>query len=162
MSRKFALTGVCIAAAAIVLAAPAYAATTTTTMAVSATVQATCSASAGALAFGTYTGSQVDGAASLSVSCTSTTPYTVSLNPGTGTGATVAVRKMTSGANTLSYTLYSDSGRTTLWGQTIGTDTVAGTGNGSAQAISVYGRVIAGQLPVPALYSDTVTATITY
>jgi spore coat protein U-like protein len=162
MSRKSVFAGACVLLAAAAFASPALAATATTTMTVSATVQATCSASATPLAFGTYAGVQNDAASSLSVSCTSTTPYTISLNAGTGTGATVATRKMTSGANTLDYTLYSNSGRTTVWGQTVGTDTVAGTGNGSAQSISVYGRIAGGQLPVPATYADTITATITY
>ena len=69
---------------------------------------------------------------------------------------------MSASSNTLNYTLYSDSGRTAVWGQTIGTDTVAGTGNGSAQSVSVYGRIPGGQAPVPATYSDTITATVTY
>ena len=96
------------------------------------------------------------------MSCTNTTPYTVALNAGTGTGATVAVRKMTSSAQTLNYSLYQDNARGTVWGQTTGTDTVAGTGNGSAQALTVYGRIPAGQLPTPGSYSDTITATISY
>jgi spore coat protein U-like protein len=159
-SRLYAFAAV--SAAATLIATPASAATSTTTMSVTATVQATCSLSAATLGFGTYTGTQLDAASSLSVSCTSTTPYTIALNVGTGTGATVATRKMTGSSGTLSYSLYSDSGRTSLWGQTTGTDTVAGTGSGSAQPISVYGRIVTGQLPVPGAYTDTITATITY
>ena len=70
--------------------------------------------------------------------------------PGPASGATVATRKMTSGAATVNYTLYSDSGRTTVWGNTIGTDTVAGTGNGAAQTLTVYGRVPPQTTPAPA------------
>ena len=46
----------------------------------------------------------------------------------TGTGGTVTARKMTSGANTLSYGLYQDIARATNWGNTPGTDTVNTTG----------------------------------
>lgn len=55
------------------------------------------------------------------------------INGLTGVGATVAVRKMTSGANTLDYYLYQDSGHTQVWGETSGTDTVSSTGNGAGR-----------------------------
>jgi hypothetical protein len=47
---------------------------------------------------------------------------------------------MTNGASTINYSLYSDSGRTAVWGNTIGTNTVAATGNGASQSYTVYGR----------------------
>ena len=74
---------------------PASATTTvTTTFGVSATVQATCLISATALSFGTYTGVVANSTSTVSVTCTNTTTYNVSLNPGTATGATVTTRKM--------------------------------------------------------------------
>lgn len=91
-----------------------------------------------------------------------TTPYNIGLDAGTGTGATVAVRKMTSGANAVNYSLYSDSGHTTVWGNTVGTNTVAATGNGSTQSYTVYGRVTAQTTPAPGTYTDTITVTVTY
>jgi len=143
---------------------PASASTTvTTTFGVSATVQSTCLISATALAFGTYTGAVANSTSTVSVTCTNTTPYNVSLNAGTATGATVTTRKMTGPSSaTLNYAMYSNSGMTTNWGQTIGTDTVTGTGNGSSQAITVYGQVPAGQYVTPGSYADTITATVTY
>lgn len=69
---------------------------------------------------------------------------------------------MVNGANLLAYALYSDSGRTTNWGNTVSTDTVPGTGNGSAQTLTVYGRIAAAQYVTPGSYADTITATITY
>ena len=62
----------------------------------------------------------------------------------------------------LGYKLFRDSGRTLNWGNTVGTDTVSGTGNGIAQLLTVYGQVPAGQFPRPGNYADTITATITY
>jgi spore coat protein U-like protein len=58
--------------------------------------------------------------------------------------------------------MYSDASRTVNWGNTSGTDTVAGTGNGSAQVLTIYGRVPAQTTPAPATYNDTVTVTINY
>lgn len=147
---------------ALLPATPALAATATTTFQVTATVLGTCLISANNLAFGNYSGTQVDGTTTLSVTCTNTTTYNVGLDAGTGSGATVSNRKMTGGSETLDYALYSNSGRTTNWGNTVGTDTVSGTGNGSAQTLTVYGRIAASQYPAPASYSDTITATITY
>ena len=84
------------------------------------------------------------------------------LGVGGGTGATVATRKMTSGANAVNYSLYRDALRTQLWGQTIGTDTVAGTGSGANQTLTIYGRVPAQAVPPPGTYSDAVTITVEF
>ena len=96
------------------------------------------------------------------MSCTNTTPYNIGLDAGTGSGATVATRKMTSGGATVSYSLYSDSAHATVWGNTIGTDAVAGTGNGTGQNYTVYGRVPPQTTPAPGTYTDTITVTVTY
>ena len=146
------------------LVAPARATTTvTTTFGVSATVQATCLIAATPLAFGTYTGAAATSSSTVSVTCTNTTPYNISLSPGLATGATVTTRKMTGPASAvLAYAMYSDSARSVNWGQTIGTDTVVGTGNGASQPLTVYGSVAAGQYVAPGAYSDTITATVTY
>ena len=69
---------------------------------------------------------------------------------------------MTLGAATVSYSMYSNAGRTTNWGNTVGTDTVAATGNGAAQSYTVYGRVPPQTTPAPGTYTDTITATVTY
>ena len=142
---------------------PAVAATVTTTFGVTATVQATCLVSATAMAFGTYTGVVANSTSTVSVTCTNTTPYNVGLSAGLATGATVIARKMTGPASALlGYALFSDAARTVNWGQTVGTDTVTGTGNGSAQAITVYGQTAATQFVAPGAYTDTITATVTY
>ncbi|MBP0656299.1 spore coat U domain-containing protein, partial [Mycobacterium tuberculosis] len=104
-----------------------------------------------------------DASTTLSVQCTNTTPYNIGLNAGTGTGATVASRKMTgTGGALVNYTLYSDNNRTTVWGQTIGTDTVSASGSGAAQSYTVYGRVPVQTTPAPGAYTDTITVTVTY
>jgi spore coat protein U-like protein len=104
-----------------------------------------------------------DATTTLGIQCTQNTAYTVGLSAGVGSGATVAARKMTgSGVPTVTYSLYRDAGRTLVWGTTIGTDTVAGTGNGAVQSVTVYGRVPPQTTPPPDTYVDTITATVTY
>jgi spore coat protein U-like protein len=141
----------------------AHAATASTTFVVKADVQATCLVSASTLNFGTYNGAQNDAASNVSVTCTNTTPYKVGLDAGLATGATVTSRKMQDGTGQfLNYAIFSDSGRTTNWGNTPGTDTVNQAGNGSAQSIPVYGRIAQNQYVTPGAYSDTITATVNY
>jgi len=141
------------------------ASTTTSTFTTQATIVASCTInSASTLNFGSIGVliANVDQTSTLQVQCTNTTPYNIGLDVGTGTGATVAVRKMTSGPNTVNYSIYSDSGRATVWGNTVGTDTVAATGSGASQIYTVYGRVTAQTTPAPGTYNDTVTVTVTY
>ena len=161
---KFALPSAILGFLALGLAPPpADAATVTTSFAVSATVAPICSASATSLGFGTYTGLVVSASSTVSVTCTNTTAYTVSLSAGLATGATVTTRKMTGPASALlAYALFRDAGHTLNWGVTAGTDTVAGTGNGSAQPITVYGQIPTAQYVAPGVYADTITVTVTY
>lgn len=157
-------TAACLAILAF-FGGEAYATTTTTPMAVQMTITASCTInSASTLNFGSsgVIAANVDQTSTVQVQCTNTTPYNIGLDAGTGTGATVAARKMTNGAGTITYSLYSDSGRTTVWGNTIGTNTVSATGSGAAQSYTVYGRVPAQSTPAPAVYTDTVTVTVTY
>src|ERR1700730_10361774 len=141
---------------------PAVAATATTTFGVTATVQATCLVAATSMAFGTYTGAVATSTSAVSVTCTNTTPYNVGLSAGLATGATVTTRQMTGPASALlGYAMFSNAAHTVNWGQTIGTDTVTGTGNGAAQAITVYGQATAGQFVGAGSYTDALTATVT-
>jgi spore coat protein U-like protein len=64
----------------------------------------------------------------------------------------------------LNYNIYTSAARTTVWGNgTSGTATIGGTGTGTSQSVTVYGRVGSGQTSVPAgAYADTVAVTVTY
>jgi spore coat protein U-like protein len=136
--------------------------TATTTITVTATVLKDCGVTATNMVFGNYTGAVNNSTSTVTVTCTNTTNYTVGLSAGNATGATVTTRKMQNGAATLAYALYSNSGRTTNWGNTAATNWVTGTGNGTAQPLTVYGQIAAGQHPTPGSYSDTITAIVTY
>jgi spore coat protein U-like protein len=136
--------------------------TATQSFNVSVTVLSGCTITATTLAFGIYTGSLINSTSTVSVTCTNTTPYNVGLNAGTATGATVTTRKMQNGTHLLAYALYQNSGHSTNWGNTVGTDTEAGTGSGALQALTVYGQLPAGQVVTQGYYTDTITATVTY
>lgn len=143
----------------------AQAATTTTTFPVTAAVLSVCLVSATSLAFGSYdstSATPLDATNTVTATCTIGTAYNVGLDAGAGTGATVASRKMTSGANLLNYTLYQNAGRTTVWGNTVGTDTVSATAIVTPTAHTVYGRVFSGQNVAAGSYADTITVTVTY
>jgi spore coat protein U domain-containing protein, fimbrial subunit CupE1/2/3/6 len=143
----------------------AQAATATTSFQVQLTIEAQCLInSASTLSFGTQgvLSANVDQTSTIQVQCTDTTTYTIGLDAGTGVGATVATRKLTGGGSTINYSLYTNSGRTSVWGTTIGSDTVASTGTGAAQSFTVYGRIPAQTTPTPATYTDTITVTVTY
>lgn len=144
---------------------PANAAVTTTTFQATATVSSACSVTAANLAFGTYnplSPSATTATTTVTVQCTLLSAYTIGLNAGTGSGATVSARKMTKGADTLDYSLYQDASHSQVWGETIGTDTVAGTGTGVAQAITVYGRIPASQNVNVGAYADTIIVSVNY
>lgn len=139
--------------------------TVTTTFTVSTDVVTACNVSATPLSFGSYIATTVSNSTSIiTVACSNTVPYNVGLDAGTFSGATVTTRAMTgpAGATGLHYNLFQDSARSVNWGNTVGTDTVAGTGNGSGQTLTVYGQVPAGQGNRPGAYSDTITVTVTY
>jgi spore coat protein U-like protein len=153
-----AITGLFTAAVALASSTPA-ASTSQTALAPTCTID-----SASALNFGNegILAATVDQTSTIQVTCTDTTPYDIGLDAGTGWGATVATRKMTSGGATVNYSLYSDSAHTTVWGITVGTDAIAATGNGTGQSYTVYGRVPPQTTPAPGIYTDTVTVTVTY
>lgn len=144
----------------------AAAASTTTTFAVNSTVNAACAVLASSLSFGLYdpaSSTATSGTTNLTVTCTNGTTYTVGLDEGVGSGATVAQRKMSAGTATdMNYSLYTDAAHTSVWGETIGTNTVAGTGSGGAQSLTIYGMIPAQQTVQPGVFADTITVTLTY
>lgn len=146
----------------------ALAATDTTTFAVTASIGDSCTVTATDLGFGNYdpgTGSDLDANSSVTAKCTSGTGYTIGLDAGTGSGATTDNRLMTvsGGTETLGYGLYQDADRTINWDDVGGTSPVTGTGDGTDQTHTVYGRIPGGQTSaVVGTYSDTITVTISF
>ena len=153
--------------AGLVAISSAQATTATNTFTVQAIINSACNVSATTLNFGNYdptSATALNGTSTVNVYCTSGTPYTTSLNIGTGGGSFVT-RTIASGGNTLNYNLYRDSARSQVWGDGTGaTFTVAGTGTGllTASPLTVYGQIASGQDKPPGTYTSVITVTVTY
>jgi spore coat protein U domain-containing protein, fimbrial subunit CupE1/2/3/6 len=129
-----------------------------------ATVPANCLVSTVGVNFGSSGAitANVDATGSAAVQCTNTTPYVAALNGGNSGATDPTQRKMSKASETITYGLYRDVARSLPWGSTAGTNTVSGTGSGSSQALTVYGRVAAQTTPSPGTYTDSVILTLTY
>jgi spore coat protein U-like protein len=165
--------GLAVAAMILGLGGVAQAATATSTFTVSVTISSACSISAGNLDFGSQglLSANVDATSTISVTCTNSTPYSVGLDNGQNFAAgSRRMRDTGAGTTYVNFGLYTDAARTSGWTTTTaagsctgGANTCAlGTGSGSAQSITVYGRIPPQATPAPATFNDTVTATITY
>lgn len=143
----------------------AFAADDTDSFTVSADVLATCDVTASDLDFGDYdpiAANNLDAQTTISVTCTSGTNYDVGMSLGGGAGASTATRYMVNGGNQLGYTLYQNSQRTTLWGVPGGANLLAGTGDGTPDAIDVFGRVPMQQAVPSGHYTDSITVTVSW
>jgi len=133
---------------------------------VATTVIANCSISASPLAFGNYdpvvvhAASPLDAAGGVTITCTkgATTPIALDL----GLNPTGSTRRMVSGGDYLTYELYQNSGRTTVWGTGGSAFTPPVAPSKAARLFTVYGRVPAGQDVRAGAYADTVTATVNF
>lgn len=173
MTSKMNLTK--LAAITIAMSTALMAQTTkTSNLSVTASVANNCTISTTSVAFGAYdpivanASSNNDNTGKVTVTCTSGASTTITLGQGSnaGSGSTDAApaRRLTDGATTasyLTYALYSESGRSTVWGNTSGTG-VAHTGTGTATDLTVYGRITSGQNVPAGSYTDTVVATVTF
>ncbi len=149
----------------------AHAGTATGSFQVTGTVVSSCNVSGSLLNFGgaidpLSASVPIDASSTLTVQCTNTTPYSVALDAGINAGGATsfASRAMKNGASTIGYQLYLDVGRSSVWGDgTGGSAPSTGSGTGSSQTLTIYGRLpTLGSSVVPGTYTDTVTVTITY
>jgi spore coat protein U-like protein len=141
----------------------------TTTFQVTATVKSVCTVAATAMNFGTgidplTAPAQLDATATVTLRCTNSTDYAVSLDAGlhAGGAANFTARAMNNGSTNLGYQLYTDVGRNTVWGNGTASSTIGGTGTGSFRALTVYGRMPMSNAVAPGVYADTVTVTVSY
>jgi len=150
---------------------PAFAATTTTNLSITAIVGATCNISTSSVSFGSYdplsanVTSPLNGSGSVGTTCSNGLTNTITLDQGlnvaTGSSDAVPLRQLRSAGNVIAYFLYSNSGRTTVFGNTTGTG-VGQTGTGQSASATVFGQIPAGQNAAPGSYADTVVATVTF
>ncbi len=160
LHRRFAVTAILLACAIANSAAAAPCNTVANPPTVSATT----------LAFGTYDASASAADTSngtVTVRCVSATrtlpTFTVTLSRGGAT--TYTGRRMTFGANILTYNIYTTSAYSVIWG-----DGTSGTGVQNYNAVALlntisyttFGRVPANQFVSAGSYTDSITVTVTY
>ena len=153
------------AGAGAALATPAFA--NTADLEVTATVEDSCTVQNSTMNFGTLSvinGTNHDATASVSLTCTIGADYTVSLDNGVNAGAgTQRFLSYDDGGavHNIPYNLYSDSTRSNAWASA-GVNP-AGTATGTAETVTVYGRIPSTANNVMAgSYTDTVTVSITF
>jgi len=137
---------------------------------VSTSVVQSCTIAGNTLAFPAYntvSGASVDGAATIAVACTSGTETAITLGEGEHPAALSApeapARRMSDGGtNYLSYQLFADSNRSTVWGGTEATGKPYEALSSASSNQTVYGRIDAGQDVPAGDFTDTVLATILF
>lgn len=165
--NKQILKSTLIAAAGLLFANSALAAEATTTFQVTATVADSCLVSATPLAFGAYDpAAALNGTSTITVTCTAQTAYTIGLDAGLqsvgATGTTRAMIGNDTATTLLNYELYTESGRTTAWGDIGGTTVAQSALTGGLLDYTVYGQIPASQYVPAANYADTINVTVKY
>jgi spore coat protein U-like protein len=148
--------------ASALAARPVSAATATPSISVTATVQASCLAAVTATAIRTYAAA-ADAASAVSVACSNSTPYNVSLVAALAPGATGTIRELSgSGFAMLGYALGLNSRGIVNQGQSVGTYKAGGSVSGSAPLLAINDEIPAAQCPTPDTYADTMMVVVTY
>ena len=131
-------------------ARPAVSATSTASFGVTVTVQASCLASATSILSGNYVAALRNAESAVSVTCTNSTAYTVSVREPSTPARMVANRKMTvGGAGLTGYGLVSNAAGILNSGQAVRADTL---GNAASPRRFVAADTL----------TDTITVTIAY
>jgi len=141
-------------------------------MDISVTVAASCTISVTDMTFAAITtrdtGASHTATSTATIACTADADYDVGFDTGLnedvdGTGPARLINSNASAQNLyLTYGLYQDAAHEDIWGSTLDTNTVPGTGNGDDQTLTVYGLIDASQEVSLGTYTDTVTATVWY
>jgi len=158
-----------VVATASMTVVPAAAQQASTTLMVHAVVVRNCTVLTTPVDFGNYDPlvanrtQPLDQTGTITVECTKGVAPTVELDTGQNPDGTN--RRMAGGtAEFLGYELYSDAGRSTIWGtgtQGVTMPVSPGIG-GSPTPQTIYGRVAAGQNVGPGDYNDTVNVTVIF
>jgi spore coat protein U-like protein len=131
---------------------------------VSANAGTGCAVTATDLNFGTQTllNANIDQTNQVSVRCATGVAYAVGFDGGLLLATNPTQRKLDNGFDQITYGLYRDAARSQPWGDIVGTNTVAGTGNGAFQNFTAYGRIPPQPTPPADIYDDTIVITVTY
>jgi spore coat protein U-like protein len=137
-----------------------------------ATQPTMCNASTQSVSFGGYSTRSVaptDGMGNIQVTCSGSMGQTVSYSVaiGSGTAGSFFPRKMSGGASTLLYNLYTDATHLTVWGDGNAgtfplTDMYTLAAPNMIRNYTVYGRLFSGQNANVGVYTDNLTVTVSY
>ena len=152
-------------AGSMAAATPVAAAAASENLSVGASVSVKCTITTSSIAFGAYdpivdhATTPLDGTGTVSIACTRGATASIGL----GTGLNGSRQMKDGGSSFLGYELYSDSARTSIWGNASGSwFTPAAAPSKAARPFTVYGRVAAGQDVPAGAYTDTVVATVNF
>ena len=156
------------------LSMSAYAATSTSNMNVTTNIGMACTISTTDMTFDAYdpitahasTALTANGAVITTCTVGSTGKVIIGQGQHAGSGSTdgVPVRRMATSDDSsyLSYEVFSDEGRSTAWTNVVASG-VGYTASGSAQNMTVYGKVAAGQTgATQGSYADVLVVTVSY
>jgi len=131
-----------------------------------------CTVSATSTNFGAYSpfdATALDGTGNVRVACNEVlgllVSYTIKLSP--GASGSLAARRMSNGTHSLTYNLYTGSGRSTVWGDGSNGSSVVSDSYllfvlSVTRDYAVYGRVPASQNVSGGSYADTIVVTVEY
>ena len=103
----------------------------------------------------------LDGAGSVTVTCTQGAVATISID--TGSNAQGTTRRMAGGPQFLNYDLYKDAGRAAVWGNTgVAAMTLSAAPSTAPRTYQVFGRVPPAQDVAAGSYLDRTLATVDF
>lgn len=103
-----------------------------------------------------------NGVGSLTINCNNQGSATKNVTLSTGQSNSYASRIMSSGVNHLNYNLYTNSARTTVWGDGTGGSNIMTVSRNGSTTLSIYGTIPAGQDASVGSYTDSITITVTF
>lgn len=156
------------------LTAPVYALTATSNMNVTASIDMNCTISTADIAFGEYKPTTDHASAALTANGSVSTTCTVGSSgkiiigqgehAGSGSSDASPVRRMAlaNDSSYLAYDVFSDSDRQAKWTNEVSSG-IAYTASGSAQVMTVYGKIAGGQTTAEkGSYADVLVVTVNY
>jgi len=100
----------------------------------------------------------------VTVTCLPNLVYDIGIDKGQGTGATEEHRLLTKqgGNQQLNYDLFQDANHQHMYGTVIGQNTLHQVATGSAELITIYGKIPSNQAVDAGTYLDRVTIFVTF
>ncbi len=143
------------------MAATAVAATRGGQFSVNAAVQSGCALSGATFNFGQYTSGQPANLDAVGTINYADCSGNVTLELDGGQSGDVNARQLRAGSRRLSYQIYREAGRTSVWGRGANARFVQ-FATAQSGRIEVFGRIPGGLVVEPGTYTDTIGVTLTF